>query len=75
MVEIMFTSNELQSNSLHFYNQMNCDVSTSTGIVMVIATFFTVVHAPSVVATIIKRQRKRSPAHRMALQLLHPSMS
>ncbi|KAL5543381.1 hypothetical protein UlMin_007165 [Ulmus minor] len=47
--------------------------STSTSTVMVIAIFFTVVHAPSVVAQIIKRARKRAPTHRMALQLLDPS--
>uniref|UniRef100_A0A803P3Q7 Uncharacterized protein n=1 Tax=Cannabis sativa TaxID=3483 RepID=A0A803P3Q7_CANSA len=47
--------------------------STSTTIVMIIAVFFTVVHAPSVVAQIIKRARKRAPTHRMALQLLDPS--
>ncbi|XP_075645806.1 cation/H(+) antiporter 28 [Castanea sativa] len=48
-------------------------VSTSTSTVMVIAIFFTVVHAPSVVAYIIKRARKRAPTHRMALQSLDPS--
>ncbi|BFG20252.1 hypothetical protein CerSpe_065260 [Prunus speciosa] len=47
--------------------------STSTSTVMVIAIFFTVVHAPSVVAQIIKRARKRVPTHRMSLQLLDPS--
>ena len=47
--------------------------STSTSIVMLIVIFFTVVHAPSVVAQIIKRARKRAPTHRMALQLLDPS--
>lgn len=39
---------------------------------MVIAIFFTVVHAPSVVAQIIKRARRRAPTHRMSLQLLDP---
>uniref|UniRef100_A0A2N9F0Q8 Uncharacterized protein n=1 Tax=Fagus sylvatica TaxID=28930 RepID=A0A2N9F0Q8_FAGSY len=48
-------------------------ISTSTGTGMVIAAFFTVVHAPLVVAHIIKRARKRAPTHRMALQLLDPS--
>lgn len=47
--------------------------STSTSTVMIIVIFFTVVHAPSVVAQIIKRARKRAPTHRMALQLLDPS--
>nr|XP_004308675.2 PREDICTED: cation/H(+) antiporter 28 [Fragaria vesca subsp. vesca] len=47
--------------------------STSTSTVMVIAIFFTVVHAPSVVAQIIKRARRRAPTHRMSLQLLDPS--
>ncbi|XP_010068968.2 cation/H(+) antiporter 28 [Eucalyptus grandis] len=45
--------------------------SASIGMILVI--FFTVVHAPSVVANIIKRARKRSPTHRMALQWLDPS--
>ena len=47
--------------------------TTSTSIGMVIAIFFTIVHAPKVVAHIIKRARKRTPTHRMALQLLDPS--
>ncbi|XP_050386801.1 LOW QUALITY PROTEIN: cation/H(+) antiporter 28 [Argentina anserina] len=47
--------------------------STSTSTVMVIAIFFTIVHAPSVVAQIIKRARRRAPTHRMSLQLLDPS--
>ncbi|PRQ54708.1 putative cation/H+ exchanger [Rosa chinensis] len=47
--------------------------TTSTSTVMVIAIFFTVVHAPSVVAQIIKRARRRAPTHRMSLQLLEPS--
>ncbi|KAJ7949189.1 Cation/H(+) antiporter like [Quillaja saponaria] len=50
-----------------------CGANTTTSIVMVIAIFFTVLHAPSVVARIIKRARKRVPIHRMALQLLDPS--
>lgn len=48
-------------------------ITTSTSLVMVIVIFFTVVHAPKVVAHIIKRARKRTPTHRMALQLLDPS--
>ncbi|XP_023004460.1 cation/H(+) antiporter 28-like [Cucurbita maxima] len=47
--------------------------TTSTSIGMVIVIFFTIVHAPKVVAHIIKRARKRTPTHRMALQLLDPS--
>lgn len=52
---------------------MDCGATISTGIVMVIATFFTVVPAPTVVKHIIKRARKRAPTHRMALELLDPS--
>ncbi|KAI4333110.1 hypothetical protein L6164_017957 [Bauhinia variegata] len=52
---------------------MNCGATLTTGIVMVIAIFFTVWHAPIVVASIIERARKRAPTHRMALQLLDPS--
>ncbi|KAF7836060.1 cation/H(+) antiporter 28-like [Senna tora] len=51
---------------------MRCGASTSTGIVMIIAIFFSVVHAPAVVAQIIQRAKKRVPTHRMALQLLDP---
>lgn len=40
---------------------------------MIIAIFFTLVHAPTVVGNIIKRARKRAPTHRMALQLLDPT--
>lgn len=58
---------------LLLYNQMKCGGNTSTGIVMIIAIFFTVLHSPFVVAHIIKRARKKTPTHRMALQLLHPS--
>ncbi|EXB32772.1 hypothetical protein L484_012501 [Morus notabilis] len=47
--------------------------STSTSTVMIIVIFFTVVHAPLVVAQIIKRARKRKPTHHMALQLLDPT--
>lgn len=47
--------------------------STTTSIVLVIAVFFTVVYTPSVVSQIIKRARKRAPAHRMALEWLDPS--
>ncbi|KAJ7982224.1 Cation/H(+) antiporter like [Quillaja saponaria] len=50
-----------------------CGATTTTSIGMVIAILFTVLHAPSVVARIIKRARKRVPIHRMALQLLDPS--
>ncbi|XP_028799877.1 cation/H(+) antiporter 28-like [Neltuma alba] len=52
---------------------MKCGGNTTTGIEMIIAIFFTVLHSPSVVAHIIKRARKRAPTHRMALQLLEPS--
>lgn len=52
---------------------MGCSTSTSSGIALVIAIFFTVVHAPTVVAHIIKRAKKKVPNHRMALQLLDPS--
>ncbi|KAL6533994.1 hypothetical protein OROHE_013827 [Orobanche hederae] len=45
----------------------------STSIVMVFATFLTIIYTPLVVANIIKRARKRSPTQRMALQLLGPS--
>lgn len=62
-----------QSHRLSFYYQIGCGTSTSSGIGLIIAIFFTVVHAPSVVAHIIKRARKRAPTHRMALQLLDPS--
>ena len=48
-------------------------MTTSTIIGMIVAIFITVVQAPSVVANIIKRARKRAPTHRMALQLLDPS--
>ncbi|XP_022991854.1 cation/H(+) antiporter 28-like [Cucurbita maxima] len=48
-------------------------ISTSTSLAMVFVIFFTVVHAPKVVAHIIKRARKRTPTHRMALELLDPS--
>ncbi|MED6225358.1 hypothetical protein PIB30_092917 [Stylosanthes scabra] len=47
-----------------------CDVTISTCIGMIIASFVTVVQAPSVVANIIKRARKRARTHKMALQLL-----
>ncbi|KAK7312098.1 hypothetical protein VNO77_35685 [Canavalia gladiata] len=52
---------------------MGCGTSTSSGIALVIATFFTVLYVPTVVAHIIKRARKRAPTHRMSLQLLEPS--
>ncbi|MED6121249.1 hypothetical protein PIB30_028197 [Stylosanthes scabra] len=47
-----------------------CDVTISTCIGMIIASFVTIVQAPSVVANIIKRARKRAHTHKMALQLL-----
>lgn len=53
--------------------QLDCGHGTSSGFMSVIAIFFTVVHAPIVVAHIIKRARKRAPTHSMALQLLEPS--
>ena len=52
---------------------MGCGSNTSTGIGLVIAIFFTVVHAPAVVAHIIKRARRKVPTRRMSLQLLDPS--
>ncbi|TKY67980.1 Cation/H(+) antiporter 28 [Spatholobus suberectus] len=53
--------------------KLNCGSPPSSGILSVITIFFTVVHAPIVVAHIIKRARKRAPTHSMALQLLDPS--
>ncbi|KAK7323225.1 hypothetical protein VNO77_26690 [Canavalia gladiata] len=47
--------------------------SLSTGIVMVIATFLTVVTAPIVVANIIKRAKRKAPTHRFSLQSIDPS--
>ncbi|XP_058762844.1 cation/H(+) antiporter 28-like [Vicia villosa] len=63
---------------LHIYmvvKVMSCGVATtvSTGIGMIFAIFFTILYMPSVVALIIKRARKRSPTHRLALQSLDPS--
>lgn len=56
------------------YKSMQTDKTLpSTSIGMILVIFFTVVHAPSVIANIIKRARKRSPMHRMALQWLDPS--
>ncbi|KAG5007996.1 hypothetical protein JHK82_025930 [Glycine max] len=54
--------------------QLNCGTSgtPSSAIVPVIAIFLTLVHAPIVVAHIIKRARKRAPTHSNALQLLDP---
>nr|KYP67939.1 K(+)/H(+) antiporter 13 [Cajanus cajan] len=58
----------------HFQIYMiNCGSTISAGIMSVIATFLTVVHAPIIVAHIIKRARRRAPTHTMALQLLDPS--
>ncbi|KAL1324749.1 cation/H(+) antiporter 28 [Arachis ipaensis] len=51
---------------------IGCGANTSTGITMIMAIFFTIVHTPSVIAYIIKRARKRAPNHRMTLQLLDP---
>ncbi|XP_028248444.1 cation/H(+) antiporter 28-like [Glycine soja] len=53
---------------------LNCGTSgtPSSAIVPVIAIFLTLVHAPIVVAHIIKRARKRAPTHSNALQLLDP---
>ncbi|KAK7271569.1 hypothetical protein RJT34_27586 [Clitoria ternatea] len=62
---------------LHIYlaiKVIGCGAATlSTGIVMVIATFVTVMPAPNVVAHIIRRAKKRAPTHRLALQLLDPT--
>ncbi|CAL0326189.1 unnamed protein product [Lupinus luteus] len=61
---------------LHIYlacKAMHCGANTSTGIGMIIAIFFTVVHGPAVVTNIIKRARKRAPSHHMTLQLLDPT--
>ncbi|XP_058729481.1 cation/H(+) antiporter 28 [Vicia villosa] len=52
---------------------MSCGSDATSGIALVIAIFFTVVHAPAVVAHIIKRAKKKLPMHRMSLQLLDPS--
>lgn len=54
---------------------MSCGAATtvSTGIGMIFAIFFTILYMPSVVALIIKRAKKRSPTHRLALQSLDPS--
>ncbi|GAU28581.1 hypothetical protein TSUD_269210 [Trifolium subterraneum] len=52
---------------------MGCGSNTSAGIALIIAIFFTVVHAPPVVAHIIKRAKRKVPTHRMSLQLLDPS--
>ncbi|XP_027356770.1 cation/H(+) antiporter 28 [Abrus precatorius] len=62
----------------HFHIYMavkviGCGTTTSSGIALVIAIFFTVVHVPAVVAQIIKCARKKAPIHQMALQLLDPS--
>ncbi|CAK8575462.1 unnamed protein product [Lathyrus sativus] len=52
---------------------MGCGSDTSSGIALVIAIFFSVVHVPAVVAHIIKRAKRKLPMHRMSLQLLDPS--
>ncbi|QCD95618.1 Cation/H+ exchanger [Vigna unguiculata] len=48
-------------------------LSTSTGIVMVLGTFLTALPASRIVASIIRRAKKRAPTHRLALQMLDPS--
>ncbi|KAK7243533.1 hypothetical protein RIF29_38332 [Crotalaria pallida] len=61
---------------LHIYlaiKAMNCGASYSSNFGMIIAIFSTVVHGPKVVASIIKRARKRAPTQCMALQLLDPA--
>ncbi|KAL1300328.1 hypothetical protein HN51_045029 [Arachis hypogaea] len=50
-----------------------CDITISTCIGMIIASFVTIVQAPYVIANIIKRARKRTHTHQMALQLLDQS--
>lgn len=62
-----------ESHGLSFLLQMSCGSDATSGIALVIAIFFTVVHAPAVVAHIIKRAKKKLPMHRMSLQLLDPS--
>lgn len=59
---------------LLLYYQLSCGTATtsSSGIISVITIFLTLVHAPIVVAQIIKRARKRAPTHSNALQLLDP---
>ncbi|KAF7824573.1 cation/H(+) antiporter 28-like [Senna tora] len=53
---------------------MKCKAANiSIGVAMIIAIFCTVLPAPSVVAHIIRRAKKRAPTHHMALQLLGPS--
>lgn len=52
---------------------MGCRTTTSNGIGLVIAIFSTLVHAPTVVAQIIKRARKKVPTHHMTLDMLGPS--
>ncbi|KAK4253742.1 hypothetical protein QN277_010379 [Acacia crassicarpa] len=51
---------------------MQCGISTSTGIVMIVVIFLTILPSPAVVAQIIKRAKKRAPTRKMALQLLDP---
>ncbi|ESW20903.1 hypothetical protein PHAVU_005G024300 [Phaseolus vulgaris] len=48
-------------------------VTTSTGIVLVMGTFLTALPASRIVASIIRRAKKRAPTHRLALQMLDPS--
>lgn len=62
-----------ESHGLAFLLQMGCGSDTSSGIALVIAIFFTVVHLPAVVAHIIRRAKRKLPMHRMSLQLLDPS--
>ncbi|KAL2329336.1 hypothetical protein Fmac_022763 [Flemingia macrophylla] len=65
----------LTKGHFHIYMAIKiaCGSGTTSGIISVISIFFTVVHAPIVVAYIIKRARERAPSHTMALQLLDPS--
>ncbi|KAL5066465.1 hypothetical protein RYX36_028202 [Vicia faba] len=53
--------------------KMGCGSDPTSGIALVIAIFFTVVHTPAIVAHIIKRAKRKLPMHRMSLQLLDPS--
>ena len=48
-------------------------MTTSTGIVLVMGTFLTALPASRIVASIIRRAKKRAPTHRLALQMLDPS--
>lgn len=52
--------------------QMNY-TSVSTSLSLVFATLLTIIYAPLVVSSIIKRARRHAPTQRMALQWLSPS--